>query len=94
MLMIIEILFLIAGIWLIASGQIPNPLFRLLFGKGNYQLSSANSRLWGLLLASPLPIGLISADFEVLYLIVVAVVSIFIARQSRQQSQQKAEDSK
>ena len=84
MLMIIEILFLIAGIWLIASGQIPNPLFRLMFGKGDYHLSSTYARLFGVLLASPLLVGLVASDFEFIYLVAAAIVAIILARGSRQ----------
>jgi len=88
MLMLIEILFLIAGVWLLASGQVPNKLFRVMFGKGNYQLNPSNSRLLGLFLATPLLVGLIAADFEVIYIIVVAIVAIVIARRSRQAPEQ------
>ena len=88
MLIIVEILFLITGVWLLALGQTPNKLFRFLFGKGDYQLSPTHSRLFGLLLASPLIVGLIAADFEFFYLIVVAIVAIVVARRSRQASEQ------
>jgi hypothetical protein len=55
-LLAIEILFLVAGIWLLISGKIPNKLFQLLFGKGDYQLSALHARLFGLLLSTPLPL--------------------------------------
>jgi hypothetical protein len=84
MLIIIEILFLIAGLMLLVSGEVPSKLFQIMFGKGDYQLSPTQARLFGLLLASPLPIGLIAADFEIVYLIVVAIVAIIIARRSKQ----------
>lgn len=95
----LEILFLIAGIWVIISGKIPSKLFSFLFGKGEYKLSPRNTRLFGLLLSSPLPVSfmvavLLSAlmgseangygvAFEIVYLIVVIIASIVIARKAR-----------
>ena len=55
-LFVIEILFFIAGIWLIIIGKVPGKLFQLLFGKGDYILSSLHARLFGLLLVLPLPL--------------------------------------
>ena len=55
-LLIIEILFFIAGVWLIITGKIPGGLFQIMFGKGDYRLSPLHARLFGLLLASPLPV--------------------------------------
>jgi hypothetical protein len=84
MLTIIEILFLLVGVLLLASGEIPNKLFQMMFGKGEYQLSPPQARFFGLLLTSPLLIGMTAPDFETLYLLVVAVIAIIIARKSRQ----------
>jgi len=55
-----------------------------MFGKANYKLSPTHSRSFGLFLATPLLVGLIAADFEVVYIFVVAIVAIVIARRSRQ----------
>jgi hypothetical protein len=57
----IEILFLIAGVWLLITGKIPNKLFQILFGKGDYQLSSLHARFFGMLLSIPLPLILIGS---------------------------------
>jgi hypothetical protein len=98
--LILEILFLIAGLWLIISGKIPLGLFKALFGKGLYITTPSKSRLLGLLLASPLPVvlsvsailrALFGQDgvfftiiFEIGYLFVVAIVSIVLAKRIRQ----------
>ncbi len=95
-----EIIFLIAGIILIVTGKIPNKLFSILFGKGLYDTTSTNVRLFGLLLASPFPvvfvvsfiIGLLFGKdslgyvifFETGYFIIVILASIIIARKIRQ----------
>jgi len=97
-LLILEILFLISGIWLLISGKVPNRLFQILFGKGDYQLSPANARLVGLFLSSPLPLvmgvsfilGILSiknavalaSGFEILYVLAVCVIVIIIARRN------------
>ena len=99
-LTIIEILFFVAGLWLIISGKVPESLFTVLFGKGHYELSSNQSRLFGLLLATPLPfaflVGVIlailfgsdgvgfAAIFEIIYTVSVAIIAIIFARKSRQ----------
>jgi hypothetical protein len=98
-LLILEILFLILGLWLLFTGKIPDRFFRALFGKGAYSLPPLQARLFGLFLASPIPLvfGLtfilasISGQnptgtmtiVEVVYVIVVAIVSIIVARNSR-----------
>ena len=66
MLLIIELLFFVAGFWAIISGKIPAGLFKFLFGKGEYELPSNKARLFGLLLLSPLP-----ASFFVSFLLTV-----------------------
>ena len=52
-LTIIELLFLVAGLWLVILGKVPSGLFRVLFGKGQYVLSPTRARLFGLLLTTP-----------------------------------------
>lgn len=99
MLLIIELLFFVAGMWIIISGKIPTGLFRLLFGKGRYELPSNKARLFGLLLLSPLPVSFLSTllltalfgtrgagyaiIFESIFVVAVIIVSLFIARNSR-----------
>ena len=58
MLFILELIFLVAGLWSLVSAKLPEGLFRLLFGKGIYKLPPNHARLYGLLLASPFPISL------------------------------------
>lgn len=59
MLLVLEILFFITGAWALITGNIPSRLFKVLFGKGNYQAESGRVRMIGLLLAAPLPIALV-----------------------------------
>ncbi len=98
-LLVIEILFLIAGVWLIITGKIPGGLFQIMFGKGDYQLSPLHARLFGVLLASPLPVvfgvtfilALLVGQsnlgfiwiFEIVYDFIVAIAAIIIARRIR-----------
>lgn len=99
MLLIIEVLFLVVGVWAIISGKIPTAFFKLLFGKGEYALSPNNTRLFGLLLASPRPASFLvsilltallgtngmgyAAMFEFVLIFTVIILSIFIARKAR-----------
>ena len=98
-LTIIEILFLIAGLWLLISGKVPGKLFHIMFGKGEYELTPLYTRLFGLLLLSPIPVvvlagtvigmldienGLgIATGIEIGYVILVVIVALFIARKCR-----------
>jgi hypothetical protein len=98
-LLIIEILFFISGVWLLVSGKVPGGLFQIMFGKGDYRLSPLHARLFGLLLASPLPVvfgvsmliailfgqdQVASASiFEIVYDVIVVIIAIIIARRSR-----------
>jgi hypothetical protein len=99
MIFVIELLFLIAGIWIMVSASPPQGLFRILFGKGQYSMEPGIARLYGLFLASPLPISLFVAfvlgivlgsesttivfAFELIYLLMVAIASIVVARRIR-----------
>ncbi len=99
-LTILEVVFLVAGVWLLITGKVPARLFQPLFGKGNYVMEPMQARLFGALLASPLPVvvGLsvllmlvLGEDatgwltaFEVFYVVVIAVCAIVIARRTRQ----------
>lgn len=100
-LLIVEILFLIGGLWAIVSGKLPSRLFKILFGKGEYMAEPRDARLFGLLLASPLLIslllgfilsllfgteGLVYANIlEILIIITVSTIAIFAARKFKHQ---------
>jgi hypothetical protein len=108
MLLVIEILFLILGLWAIISGKFPKGLFKLMFGKGEYDYPPTQTRLFGLFLASPLPIALlvtfllvltmgsegaeIAPYVELFYVIIVVIVSIIIARKTRKPETAKVEN--
>ena len=108
MLLIIELLFLIAGLWTMILGKIPAGLFRVLFGKGQYELPPTQARLFGLFLSSPLPASFMAAFllgsllgknslgysviFEFLYVVAIAATSIAIARKIRRLETSQAED--
>ncbi|MCI0397018.1 MAG: hypothetical protein L0332_10335 [Chloroflexi bacterium] len=99
-LLIVEILLFIAGILALITGKLPDKLFKLLFGKGEYHVEPPRARLFGLLLASPLPIaftagvilGLLfgqegagyASYLEFIILIAVCIAAIIIARRLRQ----------
>jgi hypothetical protein len=96
---LIEILFLILGVWLILSGRIPSKFFQRLFGKGNYVLTLRQTRLLGLFLASPIPLTFsipfilrmisgqsqpeIAGTFVFIYGFVVIVVALVVADRCR-----------
>lgn len=98
-LTIIEILFLVAGLWLLITGKVPVGLFGALFGKGHYELPPTQARMFGLLLSTPLPAAflaglllaaLLGSDaigyafgFEIIFTISVAIAAIIIARKIR-----------
>lgn len=99
MLGIFELLFFIAGIYILITGKLPQKEFGTLFGKGKYELSSGNARLWGLLLILPGPAvifvlivslllfgkeGLVAAIlFEIVAVVFVGICSVIIARKVR-----------
>jgi len=109
MLLIIELLFLVAGLWAIISGKIPAGLFKFLFGKGEYELSSIKTRLFGLLLSSPLPASSFvsflltillgvkgtgyAVIFEYIYILTIIILSIIIARKTRHPETQETDNS-
>jgi len=92
-------MFLATGLWALIAGKLPAGLLRLLFGKGEYQVPTARARLYGLILASPLPAAfLVSAllrvilgskvtgpaiAFEYFYLVTIIIASIFVTRSLR-----------
>jgi len=105
MLFILELIFLVAGLWSLVSAKLPEGLFRLLFGKGIYKLPPNHARLYGLLLASPFPISLtvtfllavilgerstgIALVFENIYFLSILISSLYIARKIRQPAEQQ-----
>ncbi len=96
MLLIVEFIFLAVGLWAIIAGKVPDTVFRVLFGKGEYGLTPSQTRLLGVLLASPLPVVILvssvftlifgdkatgySLIFEVIYIVSVAIVTTIVAR--------------
>jgi hypothetical protein len=104
-LLIIELLFLLDGIWAIIFGKIPTGLFNFLFGLGEYKFPPTQTRLFGLLLASPLPVsygisllftnlfganGAVYATiFEFIYILVIMVTSIIIVRRAKEPKAKK-----
>ena len=104
-LSILEIVFLIGGLWLVVSGKLPGRLFQSMFGSGNYVMPPKQVRLLGLLLVSPLPIVVMvtwflhlvlsqaalewAATFEVFYDVAIAVSAVVLVRRSRQPDQPK-----
>jgi hypothetical protein len=109
MLLIIELLFLVAGLWAIISGKIPTGLFKFLFGKGEYELPSNKTRLFGLLLSSPLPASFLvsfiltiifgtkgtgyAVVFEYIYILTVIILSTIIARKTRHPGKREIDNS-
>ena len=108
MLFILRLAFLVIGLWLVSSAKPPEGLLRLLFGKGNYELSPDHARLLGLLLASPLPISMlakfilggifgsrfddIAMAFESIYFLAVLILAIVISWRIRRQVKQQPQD--
>ena len=102
----IDILFFIAGVWGIIAGKFPVSIIKLLFGKGQYNLSATKVRLTGLLLALPLPSTfllsiiislLLGKDYsyvpaicEIGMIIVVSIAVIIIFRTSKEVQQVQA----
>ncbi len=98
-LTVLEVSFLVAGLWLLFTGKIPARMFQFMFGKGEYYLPPLQARLFGAVLASTLPIVFVVAvmlgllirensttwamGFEVGYDLLVGIVAIVIARKIR-----------
>ncbi len=107
-LLIVEILMLIAGLWALITGKLPEKLFKVLFGKGNYQAEPKQARLLGLLLASPLPLAFLSglilallfgaegAQFaglvEILIIIIVCIAAVIFVSKFKNQPVEKQDD--
>lgn len=57
----LDLLFFIAGVWALIAGSFPKSIFKLLFGKGEYEMPSSKVRVIGLFLAMPLPITFLAS---------------------------------
>lgn len=96
MLLIVEIIMLIAGIWALATGKIPS----ILFGGPHYKLEGRGVRLLGVILMLPIPVALSGGVvlallfgeqasgyailFELAAILVVAIAALVVARHIRQ----------
>ena len=103
MLLVIELMFFVAGISALVSGKLPSGLLQLLFGRGEYSVPTNRARLYGVVLASPLPVGFlisflfklvlgssvsgIAIAFEYFYLIAIMITAILLARKIRRPSE-------
>ncbi len=103
---VLEIALLVMGAWMMISGKVSERFFQATFGSGNYVMSPRQVRVFGLFLASPLPVMLVasafmemrggrtsfdwSAGFEVAYDVGVVLLALIIARKFRQPSAPKA----
>ena len=99
-LLILEVLMFISGLVALITGKLPASLFKLLFGKGEYQADSTSARLFGILLMSPLPLALLAglvlgvlfgadatgyaAIAELVIVVGVAIIAAVMARRFRQ----------
>ena len=98
-LLVIELLFLLDGIWAIIFGKLPTGLFNFLFGLGEYKFPPKQTRLFGLFLSSPLPVSYVisllltnlfgakgaeyATIFEIIYILIIMAASIIIVRKAR-----------
>jgi predicted permease len=98
-LLIIEVLLLVDGLWAIIFGKLPAGLFNFLFGLGEYKFPPNQTRLFGLLLSSPIPVsylvsllltGLFGAKgigyatiFTIIYILIIITASIIIVRKAK-----------
>ena len=64
MLLIIELIMLVAGIWAVATGKLPS----LLFGGSHYRLEGRGVRYLGVVLVLPIPVVLASSVVLALFL--------------------------
>jgi len=104
-LLIVGVLFLIDGIWAIIFGKLPAGLFNFLFGLGEYKFPENQTRLFGLLLASPLLItyilsliltSLLGAKgtgyaivFGIMYILIITAASTIIVRNAKDSKPKK-----
>lgn len=94
-----DIIFFIVGMWALIAGKLPGSLLRLLFGKGEFAMSTRKVRGIGLLLALPFSVSLAFIMFSALFhvknnlgfmsvleiflLIAVSVLVIVMVRESK-----------
>ena len=104
-LLIIEALLLVDGLWAIVFGKLPVGLFNFLFGLGEYKFPENQTRLFGLLLASPLLItyilsliltSLLGAKgagyaivFGIIYILIITAASTIIVRNAKDSKPKK-----
>jgi hypothetical protein len=98
-LLIIELLLLLDGVWAIIFGKLPVGLFNFLFGLGEYKFSPTKTRMFGVLLSSPIPVSylvsllftqlfgaqgtLYATIFEGIYILAIMAASLIIVRNAK-----------
>lgn len=98
-LLIIELLLLLDGVWAIIFGKLPVGLFNFLFGLGEYKFSPTKTRMFGMLLSSPIPVSyvvsllftnlfgaqgaLYATIFEGIYILAIMTASVIIVRRAK-----------
>lgn len=98
-LLIIELLLLLDGVWAIIFGNLPVGLFNFLFGLGEYKFSPTRTRLFGVLLSSPIPVSYLvsllltklygaqgavyATTFEAIYILAIMTASVIIVRNAK-----------
>ena len=98
-LLIIEALLLVDGLWAIVFGKLPVGLFNFLFGLGEYKFLPNQTRMFGVLLSSPIPVSylvsllftklfgtqgtLYATIFEGIYILAIMATSLTIVRNTK-----------
>ena len=98
-LLIIEFLLLVDGVWAIIFGKLPVGLFNFLFGLGEYKFPPKQTRMFGVLLSSPIPVSylvsllltklfgaqgtLYATIFEGIYILAIMTASVIIVRNAK-----------
>jgi hypothetical protein len=98
-LLIIEALLLVDGVWAIIFGKLPVGLFNFLFGLGEYKFSTTKTRMFGVLLSSPIPVSYLvsliltklygaqgtvyATIFEGIYILAIMSASVIIVRNAK-----------
>ena len=98
-LLIVEALLLVDGVWAIIFGKLPVGLFNFLFGLGEYKFSPTKTRMFGVLLSSPIPVSYLvsllltklygaqgtvyATIFEGIYILAIMAASVIIVRNAK-----------